>query len=86
MLRKRFFGTIALIVGLILVFYFAACDDNNGDNGDKNGNGSGVIDDDLVLPAGYAWIIGTSPNRSGLIFNVDGTFLNVVETPPTFQT
>ena len=45
------------------------------------------IDNDLLLPDDDAWITGTAPSRSGFIFQSDGAYLNVVESPVNvFQT
>ena len=89
MLKIKLFGMMTFIAGILLVFSLFGCDNGgtsgNG-NGNENGNDKGVIDDNLILPDNYAWIIGTSPNCSGIIFNANGTFLNVIETPPSFQT
>lgn len=84
MFKKRFFGMLLLLVVIMLIFVFIGCDNGNGDNIDSNndnsGNNEGSIDNDLVLPAGEAWIIGTSPNRSGFIFQSNGDYLSVAET------
>jgi len=39
MLKKRFFGMLALILGLILVFGITACDDESGDDESISING-----------------------------------------------
>lgn len=87
MMMKRLLGMIALFTSFAFVFVSIACDDGSG-NGSENGNSgdAGTVDNNLVLENGYAWIIGNSPNRSGLIFQSDKTFLNVIETDPNFQT
>ena len=50
MLKKNLFGVLTLLVGVMLVFGFAACDNGGGDNNNNNDNDGTLWPSDLVTP------------------------------------